>query len=59
MGLTNNKKVKKVDISENLMGDQGGRAILKMLDHNSRIEYLGVDKLQFSQPMRRRIQLKL
>ena len=35
--MTYNKKVKRVDIGENLMGDQGGRAILKMLDHNSKI----------------------
>lgn len=36
-GLNNNKKLRILDISENLMGEDGALAILKMLEVNNRI----------------------
>jgi hypothetical protein len=58
-GLSVNKRVKVLDISENLLEDSGARAIVKMLEENTRIEYVGIEKVQISQQMRRVIQLKL
>jgi hypothetical protein len=42
-----------------LLEDNGARAILRMLDENSKIEYIGVEKLQISYQMRKLIELKL
>lgn len=41
------------------MEDEGAEAILKMLDKNYKIEHLGIEKLQFSQHLRAKIQSKL
>lgn len=57
--LASNKRVRVLDISENLLEDSGARAIMKMLEENTRIEYVGIEKVQISQQMRRVIQLKL
>jgi hypothetical protein len=39
--------------------DNGARAILKMLDENSFIENIGMEKLQITYPMRKQIESKL
>ena len=51
--------MKLLDISENLLEDTGGSNILKMLEENEKIETIGIEKLQLSQQMRKRIYLKL
>jgi predicted Ser/Thr protein kinase len=41
------------------MEESGAEAILKMLEKNYKIEYLGIEKLQFSQHIRSKIQHKM
>jgi hypothetical protein len=40
--IESNKKLRIIDISENLMEDSGAEAILKMLEKNNKIEYIGI-----------------
>lgn len=57
--MSKSRTLKILDISENTLEDAGGMSILKMLEHNTKIETIGIEKLQLSQTMRKRIITKL
>lgn len=57
--LENNKKLKLLDISENLLSQEGGRYILKLLDINNRIDSILIDKNQVSEQTKRLINNRL
>ncbi len=57
--MSKSRTLKILDISENTLEDAGGMSILKMLEYNTKIETIGIEKLQLSQTMRKRIITKL
>ena len=57
--MSKSRTLKILDISENTLEDVGGMSILKMLEYNTKIETIGIEKLQLSQTMRKRIITKL